>query len=142
MNLELIFSIAGVLAMLGWLTLLASPAIPQWSDKIAGLIIPLMLAMAYVALSLFSPSGEGGGFGSLADVGQLFSQPEVLLAGWIHYLAFDLLIGAWICRDARREKVRFWLVVPCLPLTFMLGPAGFLAYTLVREAERRLTPAS
>lgn len=134
MNLELIFSAASALAMLGWLVLLASPFIPVWSDRISGLAIPLALSVVYVALALvFSGDGSSeGGFGSLAEISVLFSKPSSLLAGWVHYLAFDLLIGAWICRTARREGIAFWFVLPCLPLTLMLGPAGFLAFGAVR----------
>lgn len=136
MDFELLFSLAGVLAMAGWVILLASPLIPYWSDRIAGLIIPLVLSAGYVALIALSPPSEDGGFGSLADVTALFSHPSAMLAGWIHFLAFDLLIGAWICRTARRDSLRFWLVIPCLPLTFLFGPAGFLAFSLLRLTRR------
>lgn len=132
MNLELLFSAAGILSMLGWLALLASPFIPDWSDKISGLIIPIALSLSYVVLLIFFPSNGDGGFGSLAEVVKLFSHPNTVMAGWIHYLAFDLLVGAWICRTARREKITFWLTAPCLPLTFLFGPAGFLAFSAVR----------
>lgn len=131
MDLELIFSLTGLLAMAGWAALLASPLLPVWSDRIAGLIIPVVLSATYVALA-FLPNENGGGFGSLEEVGQLFTDRTALMAGWIHFLAFDLLIGAWICRTARRENIRFWWVVPTLPLTFMFGPAGFLAFSAVR----------
>lgn len=141
MNLELFFSAAGVLAMIGWLALLASPFIPEWSDKIAGLVIPAILSLGYVTLSVFFPSEGDGGFGSLADVAKLFSHQGDLLAGWVHFLAFDLLIGALICKTARREKISFWLVLPCLPLTFMFGPAGFLAFILARVLGGHKTPA-
>lgn len=118
--------------MVGWLLLVVSPFMPTWSDRIAGLIIPVILSLGYAVLSfVFAPSPEGG-FGSLADVAKLFSQQESLLAGWIHFLAFDLFVGAWICRTARNEGIRFWLVLPCLPLTFLFGPAGYLAFLLVR----------
>ena len=56
------------------------------------------------------------------------------MAGWIHFLAFDLLIGAWICRQARREYISFWLVLLTLPMTFLYGPAGFLAFSALRGA--------
>lgn len=122
--------------MIGWLVLLLSPFIPNWSDKIAGVIIPVLLSLGYVALSVFYSSEGDGGFGSLADVAQLFSHQGALLAGWVHFLAFDLLIGAWICRTARQEKLSFWLVLPCLPATFMFGPAGFLAFLLARVLDK------
>ena len=136
MNLELLFSVAGALAMAGWLTLLVSPLIPQWSDNIAGLVIPALLSLGYVMLSVFFSSTGDGGFGTLADVGLLFSQPEALLAGWVHFLAFDLFIGAWICKTARQQQIRFWLVLPCLPLTFLFGPAGLLAFSLLRLSRK------
>ena len=64
----------------------------------------------------------------------LFTMPEIALAGWIHYLAFDLLVGAWEVRTARREGIAFLLVLPCLALTFLFGPAGFLAFSALRAA--------
>jgi hypothetical protein len=56
----------------------------------------------------------------------------LLLAGWVHYMAFDLFIGAWETRDARRAGVPHLMVVPCLILTFMLGPIGLLVYLALR----------
>jgi hypothetical protein len=132
MNLETLFSVAGVLAMAGWLVLFASPLIPHWSDRISGYIIPLLLSVGYVTLILVFPSEGDGGFGSLAEVMDLFSNPNAMMAGWVHFLAFELLIGAWRCRTARRDGMRFWLVAPCLPLTFLFGPAGFLTFSTVR----------
>ena len=142
MDLEIAFSVAGVAAMIGWLALLASPLMPVWSDRIAGYAVPLVLSLGYAFLSLVAPPTEGG-FASLAEVQLLFAQPMSLLAGWVHFLAFDLLIGAWACRTARRERIAFWLVVPCLVLTFLLGPAGFLAFCILRAgsvAFRRENP--
>jgi len=132
MDLEVIFSCAGILAMSGWLVLLAAPLIPKWSDRIAGYVVPILLSLGYVILILFFPSGDAGGFGSLAEVIDLFADPRAMMAGWVHYLAFDLLIGAWMCRTARRDGLSFWLVAPCLPLTFLFGPAGYLAFSVVR----------
>jgi hypothetical protein len=69
------------------------------------------------------PSRTPGGFSTLPDVATLFSNPWALLAGWIHYLAFDLLIGTWETRDAREHGVPPLWLVPCLVLTFLFGPA-------------------
>ena len=60
----------------------------------------------------------------------------MLLAGWIHYLAFDLLIGSWEVRDARELGIPHLFVVPCLFLTFMFGPAGWLLYRGVRASRK------
>ncbi|MEM1286616.1 MAG: ABA4-like family protein [Pseudomonadota bacterium] len=131
MHFETVFSLAGMLAMVGWATLLVSPFIPIWSERLAGLIIPAILAAGYVVLVLVFPA-EQGGFGSFAAIVELFSQPQALMAGWVHFLAFDLVVGAWICRKAREDGLRFWMVVPCLPVTFLFGPAGFLMFQGVR----------
>ena len=131
MNHELFFSVAGLMAMAGWAALLLSPLIPVWSDRIAGLVLPGILSAGYVVILLAFPA-PGGGFGSFVQVTELFSQADALMAGWIHFLAFDLVVGASICRRGRQEGLPFWSVAPCLPVTFLFGPAGFLLYQMVR----------
>jgi hypothetical protein len=81
--------------------------------------------------------GHGGGFSSLSSVALLFQNRDLLLAGWVHYLAFDLLVGSWEVRDAQRIGIRHYLVVPCLVLTFLFGPAGWLLYLLLRSVATR-----
>ncbi|MCZ2496376.1 DUF4281 domain-containing protein [Xylophilus sp. Kf1] len=132
MPLDALFSFASLLAAIGWLTLLTSPWTPVWSQRIAGLAVPALIALPYLALMLVSFAAAPGGFSSLDGVAQLFSSRPVLLAGWLHYLAFDLLVGAWAVRDARRRGLRFAWVVPCLAATFLFGPAGFLLYLAIR----------
>jgi hypothetical protein len=136
--METLFSISGIPAMIGWAALLASPFMPRLSQIIAGIVSPALLSVAYAALILGFWTRASGGFGSLADVALLFQTPQILLAGWVHYLAFDLFVGAWIVRTARAENIPFLLVVPILPLTFLFGPAGFLAFTAVRAARGTL----
>jgi hypothetical protein len=91
----------------------------------------------YVALLLHGGRVKGAGFGSLAQVARLFTSQYLLLAGWIHYLAFDLFTGAWQTRDALRLGLSKWLVAPCLVLTFLLGPVGLALYLLLRLTLRK-----
>jgi hypothetical protein len=72
----------------------------------------------------------------------LFSQPWLLLAGWIHYLAFDLFVGSWEVRDARDRGIPHLAVVPCLTLTFLFGTAGWLLYAMVRAAYSSTRPGA
>ena len=104
MNADTIFSLSGMLALAGWLSLLASPFVPRLADRIAGLAVPALLAVAYTGLVLAFWSSAKGGFDSLDNVAALFQTRELLLAGWIHYLAFDLFVGAWIVRAARQAR--------------------------------------
>ena len=141
MNPDDLFNIANPTALLGWLALLLAPLAPRVTDLIAALIIPLLLAVAYTALILAHWSGATGGYGSLADVMALFTNPHIALAGWVHYLAFDLFIGAWAVRTARAEHIPHLLTLPHLGLIFLFGPAGFLTFHAMRAAFRLRVPA-
>ncbi|HEU6452531.1 MAG TPA: ABA4-like family protein, partial [Gemmatimonadaceae bacterium] len=66
-----------------------------------------------------------------------FENPWALLAGWVHYLAFDLFVGGWEVRDAQRRGIPHLLVVPALVLTFLFGPGGLLLYLAIRSLVRR-----
>lgn len=132
MSPDTLFQFGNMTALAGWAALLASPLLPALADRIAGLIIPALLSVAYAGLVLAFWSGAEGGFGSLSDVMRLFDSREIALAGWLHYLAFDLFAGAWETRTARAENIPFLLVAPCLVLTFLFGPAGFFLFLTVR----------
>ncbi len=97
----------------------------------------MILSAIYLYFIASHMQGAQGGFGSLADVTLLFQKPELLLAGWIHYLAFDLFIGAWEVRDAQRLEIPHLVVIPCLIMTFMLGPIGLLFYIAIRSAKTK-----
>ncbi len=134
--LESIFSACGTLALLGWASLIFLPRQRQ-AYLVAAVAVPLAISVVYLVL-IAQHFGRGeGGFGSLSDVAQLFSNPALLLAGWVHYLAFDLFVGAWEVRDAQRHGIPHLMVVPCLVMTFMLGPIGLLAYFSIRTWRRR-----
>jgi Domain of unknown function (DUF4281) len=136
MELEQLFSMAGALAAIGWLLLIIIPRRPM-AVLFAGILIPMLLAVLYLFLIALNLRGAEGGFGSLADVALLFSKRELLLAGWVHYLAFDLFIGAWEVRDSQRHGLPHLLVIPCLLMTFMLGPIGLLCYFAIRTVKMR-----
>jgi len=119
-----------------WLMLVLAPRARITERLVLSGLYPLAFAVVYLALILAFYPGAQGGFDSLAGVDRLFRNPYLLLAGWIHYLAFDLLTGCWEERDARERGVPRWLVVPCLLLTFMFGPAGWLAYQGVRTVRK------
>lgn len=131
MPLDTMFSVASALSALGWLLLILLPR-HRVAMLVAGVGIPLTIAVLYLVLIVGHFPSAKGGFGSLSDVSLLFSEPALLLAGWVHYLAFDLFIGAWETRDAQTHNVPHLLLIPCLILTFMLGPIGLLAYFALR----------
>lgn len=130
MRPETAFGMANGFALLGWLVLIAGiVANRAWlRDRLAGLYWPLALSLLY-GITLYVGLGtSGGGFSSLAAVRQLFASDWTLLAGWVHYLAFDLFVGAWIARESERIGLSRWLLIPILPLTFLFGPLGLLLF--------------
>lgn len=140
MNPDTLFSLASNLVLPGWLLLVFLPRWRWTTTFIAPVLIPSILAVTYLALMIANFGAEPDGFskmGSLAGVKSLFQHDELLLAGWIHYLAFDLFIGSWEVRDSQRLGIHHLLVIPCLALTLMLGPVGLLAYFVLRFALRR-----
>lgn len=136
MTLERIFALAGNIVLPVWLLLIFA-ARWRWTQCIATFAVPLLLAGLYIWLLTSAKPPTGAGFRTLAQVQLLFSSPRALLAGWIHYLAFDLFTGAWESRDAVRLRISPWIVAPCLLLTFLLGPVGLALYLLLRLVMRR-----
>jgi hypothetical protein len=141
---DLLFSLSGALAMAGWAGLVFAPRWTFTRDWFAPVVIPLLIATLYAWLMAanLGRTPDGGGFDSLTSVSLMFGVPELLLAGWIHYLAFDLFVGAWELRDSQRHGIAHLLVVPCLGLTFVAGPAGLLLYWLVRSVHHQLRRTS
>ena len=136
MNPETLFSIANTAVLPGWVLLVF---LPRWRGSarlVSAVVIPGLLAILYSYLIGTNIFGAEGGFGSLPGVAQMFENRNLLLAGWVHYLAFDLFVGAWEVRDAQRSGVHHLLVVPCLILTLMLGPTGLLLYLAIRAVRR------
>ena len=133
MSPDQIFSIANLVAFCCWLLLIVLPGRAWVTRRVAGAAVPAAFAALYVVIIAVHFFGSAGGFSSLQDVALLFSNPWLLLAGWIHYLAFDLLVGAWEARDARERGIPHVFVVPCLVVTFLFGPAGWLLYLGVRS---------
>lgn len=137
MSNETIFSICNTAVLPGWLLLAILPRWKWTARLITSVIIPALLGLVYLYLVLTQFGKTEGGFGSLSQVQQLFQNPAMLIAGWIHYLAFDLFIGSWEVRDAQRLGLNHLLVIPCLALTFLFGPIGLVLYFLLRWAAKK-----
>ncbi|MEM6719540.1 MAG: ABA4-like family protein [Bacteroidota bacterium] len=131
-----VFQIVGLLAMPMWVLLIFLPKWKVTRFLIDYKVIPIILSVIYaiyIAIALI----DGGmmDFGSLKSVMQLFTVENAVLAGWIHYLAFDLLIGMWIVNQNQTLKIHPIIIAPCLLGTFMLGPVGFLVFMIIRAVK-------
>lgn len=143
MTPDRLFQLASTAVGPCWLLLLIAPRWP-WTQRVVTFVWPLLIALLYIWLLVAHRPPAGSGFNSLQQVQILFSSPYAVVAGWIHYLAFDLFIGAWEARDGLRLRISRWVLLPCQLLTFLFGPAGLASYLLVKLVLRKqlgATPA-
>ena len=132
MKAETTINVCQNAAPIGWLLMAIAPRW-KWTRRIvlSGLY-PLILGLVYLLLIVFFFGQSEGDFGSLQGVAKLFENPYALTAGWIHYLAFDMFIGAWEVNDSQKHGISHFLVIPCLFFTLMFGPIGLISYFVIR----------
>lgn len=121
------------MAAIQWLLLIIFPKwrMTQWLIRYP--VIPALLSVIYCVYIVGFFNTDGGGFSSLQQVRTLFADDRLLLAGWVHYLAFDLLVGFAIVKSSQKRNIAHWLIIPCLILTFMFGPCGYLLYQIIKK---------
>ncbi len=136
--LSLGFKVATALSLAGWAALLGFPFWPRYASGIVFTLAVGLLCALYAYLLFLGKrhDQEGarvhGHFFSLGGVVRLFQSPRIVLVGWVHFLAFDLMVGLYIVTDAARHGINHWLLIPALLLTLMFGPAGLLLYLAMR----------
>lgn len=133
-----VFSIANMTVMPMWLLMILIPKWKVTSFLIDFKIIPILISIVY-AIYIFQAIQIGGmmDFGSLGAVIDLFTEEHAVLAGWVHYLAFDLLIGMWMLDQNKELKINQILMAPVLLATFMFGPLGFLLFMAIKTLKQK-----
>lgn len=140
-----LFLAANLTAMVLWAALILArffKPMRRLFDPFCGYVAPALFSLGYLVLLVLNWGSAGGDMGSLAGVQALFSDPNMMLVGWLHYIAFDLFVGGWIARTGDEEGVSPWLLAPILLFTLLFGPVGFLAFVLVRLVRRRTATVS
>ena len=132
MLLSQIFQLSNILATIAWLFLMIAPRW-KWTGRIIIGFIIMLLCLVYIFMLTRSFNAEAfESFSSWDGVKQLFTNESAVMAGWIHYLAFDLMVGLFIVHNSLKNSIPHLAVIPCLLLTFMLGPVGLLLYLFIR----------
>jgi len=146
--MEVFFEIVTRVAMSGWVALALGLYLPRMRPALqlyGGRILPALIATAYVGMIGFfftdlpdlthDPS-------SIAGVRELFAPDAAISAAWFHFLAFDLVFGAWMVMDGlSRGLPRAGLVVVMI-VTWFAGPTGLLVYLALRSLASRQTTAA
>lgn len=136
-NLKLLFKLASYISLVGWILLICFPH-ASYTDTIVSYIVVVLLCFIYIYLLAIQKNIPGekyprGSFRTFEGIVRLFQNPRVVLVGWVHFLAFDLMIGLYIKNDALLNNIHFLMVIPCLLLTLMFGPIGLLCYYLLKS---------
>ena len=139
MTADQVFSMANFAALIGWIFLAAAALLKRerWLALWTSWVWPLAFATLYAALIIFFFFQAPGGFNSLAHVQLLFTDHWAALAGWVHYLAFDLFIGSWITLQVLQRHLPRLTLIALLPLTFLFGPIGLLLFAITKLAFER-----
>jgi succinate dehydrogenase hydrophobic anchor subunit len=111
---------------------------PRWrfTQRIVHVCIVLLCAThlgMFAATLRIAPEGAGGQ--TLDAVQRMFGSPWLALLCWVHYLAFDMFVGAWMVRDAIERQVPRWVLAPCTVVTLFLGPTGLALYLALRKVQ-------
>lgn len=136
---ETVFQLANALVLPQWVLMVVAPrwSVTKWLMN--SYLIPVCLAVIYVIYLFGGGPVDFVAFGSLAGVKGLFTNGSdgVMLAGWVHYLAFDLVAGTFVVRDSAEKVIPHWLIIVPLFFCFMLGPVGLLLYWVIRAVRTR-----
>lgn len=137
MEANSIFNFGNSFILLGWLLLLF---LPHWKYTqiviLNGIIVLFSILYSYLILKdigSFNPDS----FSTLANVKALFTQDNAVAAGWLHYLAFDLFVGAYIVRKSKNLGISRILYTIALPFTFMFGPIGYLLFFIIKTIKTK-----
>jgi hypothetical protein len=137
-HLELAYSISNIVLAPAWLLLIFAPHW-RWTERIVHRIwVPLLYCLAVTLILIIKPaSSEGANIASLTGFMRLLSDPTTALMVWIQLVIWDLFIGAWMARDARRYGIHpGWMIAPMI-IVYIFGPPGLLLYLALRFAMKR-----
>ena len=137
-ELDLIYGLPGMLIIACWGALILHP--DRRSRFITGpkYAVPVLFGLIYAGIMMAKFFGSGGGYGSIAEVRALFAHDDILLAGWLHYLAYDFFIGVWIAEQADRMGLSRQIQAAILIVAFMFPPMGLVLFLATRAASRGL----
>lgn len=138
---DLIFSLGNGIVFAGWLILILLPRRFALLNAVPKYAIPTLFGLVYAGITLSRFFASGGGYGSLDAVRTLFSTDELLVAGWLHYLAFDLFVGCWIAEQADRMGLSRLIQAVILFTTFIFPPVGLVLFLATRAATQGMRGA-
>ena len=144
-TLEMIYHFTNIGVIPMWILLAFLPGWDGTKVLINSILVPLILGLTYFYVLYIYISTSEGIFSNILDKGKIFelymgidqlkknfSDKNVLLLFWIHFLTANLILGAWIATDAAKNKALQFIVLVPLVLTYFAGPLGLGVYLILR----------
>ncbi len=131
-----LFELSFWLAAPVWLLMIFAPG---WGPtaRIAGspwTVVPILLTYLALAVPVFPDLWTAVRSPDLDTFRDLTAFAHGAGAIWAQVIAWDLLIGQWMYREARRLGISALLMGPLLVLTILLSPFGLLVFLGLRTA--------
>lgn len=133
---DAVFAAGNAIVFVGWMMVILLPKRSPRLMAIPKFAIPALFGLVYAGITLARFHGSGGGYGSLAELRALFATDELLVAGWLHYLAFDLFVGVWIAERADEAGLSRAIQAVILVAAFIFPPVGLVLFLATRAAMR------
>ena len=121
-----------------WLMLIFIPNSEITQIFINSVILPLILAVAYVytiyqTILLDEPIFDFFKlYLNLDNLYTIFSIESFLLVFWLHFITLNLFLGSWVSRDGVKYNIPRALMFLPLILIYFTGPVGLVLYWFIR----------
>lgn len=124
-----------------WISLLF---LPRWRHtKTITLAIAVAYSIMYIVLAyvLFSKALfaiDPAAFSTTEGLSRMFTDATSVLAGWAHFIVFDLWTARFFVLDSRRANIPHLAVVPSILGCMFFGPLGLLSYVVIKKLFEKL----
>lgn len=133
-----LFELTFLLAAPVWLLMIFAPGWRR-TERLAAsplTVVPVLVVYVTLAVPVFPELWVAVSSPDLDTFRNLMALANGAGAIWAQVIAWDLLLGQWMYREARRLGLSPFLMGPLLLLTILLSPFGLLLFLAVRAAKR------
>jgi Domain of unknown function (DUF4281) len=128
--MERLFALRSVVVLPLWVLMIVLPHW-RWTQRIVqSPLISAAPAALYAAL-VVPRLGEvwpAVANPKLSEVAALLGSSAGATMAWVHFLAFDLLVGRWMYLDSRERQISAWLMAPVRELAYPPPISGVYAW--------------
>ncbi|AJF64295.1 ABA4-like family protein [Streptomyces vietnamensis] len=130
----ILFELTFFLAAPVWLLMIFAP---RWrgTERLAAsplTVLPILVLWAVFAVPVLPELWAAVSSPDIDTFRDLTTLANGAAALWAQVIAWDLLLGQWMYREARRLSIPPLLMAPLLLLTILLSPVGLSLFLAVR----------